>query len=40
MKVHSRHVMLWEFKKNKTATETAGKISSVYDQVIINDSQV
>ena len=40
LKVHIRHVMLWEFKNNKNATETAKKICSVYGQGVITDRQV
>ena len=36
-KVHIKHVMLWEFKNNKDATETAQKNSSVHGQGIITD---
>ena len=32
--------MLWEFKNNKNAEETAQKIFIVYDQVVITDPQV
>ena len=28
-KVHIRHVILWEFKNNKNATETTKKVSNV-----------
>ena len=40
LKVHIWHVMLWEFKNNKNAAETAKKISSVYGQSVIPDHQV
>ena len=40
LKVHIRHVMLWEFKNKKNATETAKKICNVYGQDIITDRQV
>ena len=40
LKVHIRHVMLWEFKNNKNATETAQKISCVYGQDVITKRQV
>ena len=40
LKVHIPHVILWEFKNYKNATETAKKICSVYDQNIITDHQV
>ena len=40
LKVHFRHVMLWEFKNDKNATEKAKKISSVFDQSIITDRQI
>ena len=32
--------MMWKFKNNKTATETAKKISSIYDQSFITNRQV
>ena len=32
LKVHIRHVMLWEFKQWNNVMETAEKICSVYDE--------
>ena len=40
LKVYIWHVIWWEFRNNKNATETAKKISSVYGQGIITDYQV
>ena len=40
LKIYIRHSMLWEFKNNKTASETAKKISSVYAQRVVSDRQV
>ena len=40
LKVHIRHVILWEFKDNKNATETAEKICNVYGQDVITTRQV
>ena len=37
LKLHIRHVMLREFKNNKTTTETAKKNSCVFDQGVITD---
>ena len=39
LRVHIWHVM-WEFKNNKNAAETAKKNSCIYDQGIITDCQV
>ena len=39
LKVHIRHIMLWEFKKWSNAAETTEKICSVYgvtDQAVRN----
>ena len=30
LNMHIWHILLWEFKNNKNAAETAEKISSVY----------
>ena len=38
LKVHIRHVMLWEFN-NKTNAETAKQIYCVYDEHVITDCQ-
>ena len=38
--MHIRHVMLWEFKTNKTPKETAKNISTVYGQGVVTDRQV
>ena len=38
LKVHIWHVMLWEFKDIKNATETAKNICSVYGRIVITDS--
>ena len=40
LKVHIWHVMLWEFKNNKNATETAKKISSIHGHRVITDCQI
>ena len=37
LKVHIRHVRLWEFKQVNNATETADKICSVYSKGTITD---
>ena len=39
-KVHIWHVILWEFKNNKNAIETAKKICSVCARKVITDCQV
>ena len=39
LKVYIRQAMLWVFKRNKNATETAKKISSVHGQGVITDYQ-
>ena len=39
LKVYIWHFMLWEFKNNKNATETAKKICSIYGQCVITDCQ-
>ena len=39
-KAHIRYSKFWEFKNNKNVTETAEKISDVYDQDIVIDREV
>ena len=38
--MHIRHVMLWDLKQGKNATETAEKICSVYGEGTITDRAV
>ena len=38
--MHIQHVMLWEFKNNKNAMETAMNICSAYGQGVVTGSQV
>ena len=40
LKVHIRHVMLWQFKQGNSDTETAEKIGSVYGEGTIIDRAV
>ena len=40
LKVHIRHVMLWEFKNNKNATETVREIFIVCGLGVNTDSQI
>ena len=40
LKVHIKYIMLSEFKKNRNDTETAKKVSQVYNQGVIIDDQV
>ena len=40
LKAHIKHIILWEYKDNKNATETAKEICSVYDQGVMTDRQV
>ena len=40
MREHIWHVMLWEFKNNKTTQETAKKILTDYCQNVITDRQI
>ena len=40
LKVHIRHVMLWEFKQGNNDTETVEKIYSVYGDGTITDRAV
>ena len=40
LKVHIRHVMLWEFKQGNSDTETAENICSVYGESTITDQAV
>ena len=39
MKVHIRHVMLWEFKNNETAIEITKRISSIHVKDVINNGK-
>ncbi|XP_067126777.1 histone-lysine N-methyltransferase SETMAR-like [Centruroides vittatus] len=40
LKVHVRHIMLWEFKLGNNATETTKKICNVYGSGVISDRAV
>jgi len=40
LKVHIGQVMLWEFKQDHNATETAEKICIVYGEGTITDQEV
>lgn len=40
LKMHLRHIMLYEFKRGNNAMATAKKICSVYGQGVITDRQV
>ena len=40
LKVYIRRVMLWEFKDNENATETAKKIRNVHGQRVITGRHV